>query len=37
VGADRYDYVLAAAVLIDSRDGARKSPKTMPDVVHVAV
>jgi predicted ATPase len=37
VGADLYARLLAAAVLIDSRDGARKSPKTMPDVAHVAV
>lgn len=37
VGADLYARLLAAAVLIDSRDGARKSPKIIPDVVHVAV
>jgi diguanylate cyclase (GGDEF)-like protein len=37
VGADLYARLLAAAVRIDSRDGARKSPKIMPDVVHVAV
>jgi hypothetical protein len=37
VGADLYARLLAAAVRIDSRDGARKSPKISPDVVHVAV